>query len=119
MNASQMRFTGLPIRTLLFLTVLVIFGRLFLAEFSWYDDPLLVHHNPALNPPTLSKLAEYWTRLEPGVQVGYYVPLTYMVWGALAKLSYLQQPDDFGIHLNPWVFHSVNVVIHATSTVVV
>ncbi|HEY7088584.1 MAG TPA: tetratricopeptide repeat protein, partial [Tepidisphaeraceae bacterium] len=41
------------------------------------------------------------------------------VWGTLARLSYLQQPDAMGAHLNPWVFHSANIAVHVVSVLLV
>jgi tetratricopeptide (TPR) repeat protein len=44
--------------------------------------------------------------------MGLYVPVTYTVWGLLAKVAYLQSADPSGIRLNPFVYHSANVVFH-------
>jgi protein O-mannosyl-transferase len=103
----------------LFITVVMVFGRLCVSEFTWYDDPGTVHHNPSLNPPTLQKVGLYWTSFGRHAPLGLYIPLTYTVWSGLAKVSYIDRPDEAGIHLNPWVFHSANVVIHALAAVVV
>jgi hypothetical protein len=101
----------------LFLTVVAVFGRLCFCEFTWYDDPATVHHNPSLNPPTLGKVALYWTNYGQNAPLGLYIPLTYTVWAGVAKLAYVELPDDSGIHLNPWLFHSVNVMLHALAAV--
>ncbi|HEY7088014.1 MAG TPA: tetratricopeptide repeat protein [Tepidisphaeraceae bacterium] len=108
------------IAAIVFLSVLAVFGRLCTSEFTWYDDSETVHHNPLLNPPTAAGIGSYWTRISSSAPLGLYIPLTYTVWGALAKVAYIERSDDpMGIHLNPWVFHSANVLLHATSAVLV
>jgi hypothetical protein len=47
------------------------------------------------------------------------VPLTYTLWGVLAGVAYLDQPDEQGIRLNPWVFHGASVAVHAFTALVV
>jgi hypothetical protein len=103
----------------LFVTVAAVYGRLCFSEFSWYDDPATVHHNPSMNPPTLEKVGQYWTSLGQRAPLGLYIPLTYTVWAGIAKLAYVEQADPWAIHLNPWMFHTANVVLHALAAVVV
>jgi hypothetical protein len=103
----------------LFITVMAVFGRLCFSEFTWYDDPATVHHNPSLNPPTLEKVRLYWTSFGQHAPLGLYIPLTYSAWAGIARLAYIEQADSSGIHLNPWMFHSANVLLHATAALVV
>src|SRR4051794_3776759 len=107
------------IRLLIFLSVLAVFGRLCFYDFSWWDDQGTIHQNPALNPPTLKSIARYWTAIGRSAPLGLYIPVTYTVWGALAKVSYLDQPDEWNIRLNPWVFHAANVLLHGASALAV
>lgn len=96
------------------LIVLVAFGSLCTAEFSSLDDPQNIWDNPRLNPPTLQSLKFYWTHQEQGL----YVPLTYTVWAGLAIVARVS-PDNWGIGLNSWVYHSANVALHVGSALVV
>jgi len=84
------------------------FGNLGMADFSLLDDPFNIAVNPKLNPPTWQSLAYYWKTQEV---YGLYVPLTYTVWWLLACVARVPA-DQNGITLNPWVFHSANVLLH-------
>lgn len=108
-----------PIAVLVFVIVVAVMGRLCVSEFTWFDDSVTLHKNPAMNPPTLRGILQYWTlwgRAAPG---GLYTPFTYTIWGALAQIAYLERPDPSGMHLNPWVFHTANVLLHGLSAVTV
>jgi protein O-mannosyl-transferase len=107
------------IAAIVFVSVLAVFGRLCTSEFTWYDDSATIHQNPSFNPPTWSKVMAYWTQWGRDAPLGLYIPLTYTVWGALAASAYSPHADAAGMHLNPWVFHSANVALHALSAVVV
>ncbi|HEX2972937.1 MAG TPA: tetratricopeptide repeat protein [Tepidisphaeraceae bacterium] len=95
--------------------VLAAFARIGRHEFAGFDDAATIYHNPHLNPPTLRGILYYWTTPE----LGLYIPATYTVWGTLAQVGYLDEPDDKGIHLNPWVFHTASILFHVASTLVV
>jgi hypothetical protein len=90
---------------------LVVFAPLCGHEFTWWDDWATVHKNPHLNPPSWRGIAHYWTN----VAYGLYAPMTYTVWSALAVVARLEQPDPHGIQLNPWIFHTANVLVHVVS----
>ncbi|MBC8107430.1 MAG: glycosyltransferase family 39 protein [Anaerolineae bacterium] len=100
---------------LLVVLTLIVMGRLCAAEFVQVDDPQTIANNPAFNPPQVAKIAEYWIKPEGSL----YIPLTYSVWGALAFIARVAQPDEFGSFLNPWVFHTANVVLHCITTLIV
>jgi hypothetical protein len=117
-------------------------GRLCVAEFTNWDDYFTVQHNPRFNPPTMEKIARFWPpvlraqtaaarngenltgrafgpheRLRANHVFGLYIPVTYTVWGILAAVA--QTRDETGtLVLNPWVFHSANVALHAAAAVV-
>src|SRR4051812_38443706 len=117
-------------------------GRLCVAEFTTWDDYYTVQHNPRFDPPTLEKVARFWPpvlsaktaaarngenltgrafganeRVRVNHVFGLYMPVTYTVWGVLAAVA--QTRDESGaLVLNPWVFHSANVALHAASALV-
>jgi len=68
-----------------------------------------------INPPTLAKIIEYWRKPEGNL----YIPITYNVWGALAFLARVDQADESGSFLNPWVYHTANLLIHCATTLIV
>lgn len=101
--------------SLIVLTMLVL-GRLSAADFVQYDDPQTIATNPAFNPqPQLAKILAYWDIPE----LNLYIPLTYTVWGALAFVARVDQPDAIGSFLNPWVFHAANVALHCIAVLIV
>jgi protein O-mannosyl-transferase len=108
----------LRLRLSLLALVLLAFAPAMGAEFVRWDDSVTLHHNPRLNPPSWRNVAFYWNDWRRG-ENGLYVPLTYTVWSALAWAGRVDQPDPAGIQLNPWVFHSANVALHAAAALVV
>ncbi|MGH7180101.1 MAG: hypothetical protein ACREJC_22175, partial [Tepidisphaeraceae bacterium] len=90
---------------------LLCFAPLCAHEFSWWDDWANIHQNKLLNPPTWKSLGHYWTHAEHGL----YMPVTYTVWTGLATIARVGSPDASGISLNPWVFHTANVIVHVIS----
>src|SRR4029079_17466294 len=76
---------------LLSLVILIAFGGLATAEFSYLDDNYNLFENPRMNPPTWGSLGFYWTHQEHGL----YVPLTYTVWSILALIGRVS-PDPLG-----------------------
>ncbi len=113
-----MRRAGL-IYAAIFLSVLAVYGRVCLHEFTWWDDAANLHQNPDMNPPSLRGTAHYWTSFGSHAPFGLYIPITYTVWSALARVAYLQSSDPANIQLNPWVFHSANVLLHALASMLV
>jgi hypothetical protein len=93
------------------LATLLVFLPLCGHEFTYWDDGHTVHENPRLNPPTLESIKYHFTNISYGL----YVPVTYTAWTGIAAIAQLDQPDGHGRLLNPWMFHSANVVVHATS----
>src|SRR5829696_161829 len=101
-----------PKRLLIALAVAAAFGRLGAHEFTGWDDPPTIYANPSFNPPRLANLPWYWTAWGERASMGLYVPLTYTLWGLLAHVAYLDTPDAGGVRLNPFVYHTANVVLH-------
>jgi hypothetical protein len=94
---------------------LFVFGRIATNDFTYWDDAGTIHHNPRLNPPTAEKVVWYWGHSE----LGLYIPVTYSVWGILAAAARLDAPDEFGIALNPWLFHAASLAVHVGSVLMV
>jgi tetratricopeptide (TPR) repeat protein len=90
---------------LLFLTLIVIvtFGGAIKNSFVNWDDQKEISENPHFNPVTLHSLAWNWNHTE----LSLYMPVTYMVWGGVAKLAGRD---------NPRAFHALNVVLHLICT---
>jgi protein O-mannosyl-transferase len=107
-----------PKRLLIIVALLASLGRLGLHEFTGWDDPATIHQNPSFHPPTVDRIAWYWTAWGDRAPMGLYVPLTYTVWGMLARIAMLEVPDPTGIRLNPYVYHSANVLLHVLGSLV-
>src|SRR5581483_10841842 len=97
------------------LLVFVTLGRVCTHEFVQWDDPQTIASNPAFNPPDFRAIATYW--IHPAEAL--YVPLTYSVWGLLAYVAHVGTPDESGSMLNPWIYHTANLMIHLAATIVV
>src|SRR5688500_6856894 len=95
--------------TVAFLGVVCTFG------FTNAEDQGLITENPNLNPPTLRGLWNHWR--EPHLFV--YIPATYTAWWLVAQIARTSTPDETGATLNPWLFHALNLSLHATSAVLV
>src|SRR5262245_17535649 len=86
-------------------------GRMCSHEFIDWDDNMTITGNARMNPPTLATLKYYWTHGEYGL----YIPGTYTVWAGLSAIARTAEEDTRGIRLNPLVFHTANVLLHATA----
>src|SRR4051812_16914464 len=89
--------------------IFIAYSPLFLADFTSWDDLFNVGINPRFNPPTWRGVAYYWQH--PAFDL--YIPVTYSLWGLIARLGYLNAADPIGSHLNPMLFHAANIVLHA------
>jgi tetratricopeptide (TPR) repeat protein len=92
---------------------LLAMGRLCTNDFTFWDDPGTVDQNSWLLPPTAHTLVHYW--MSPAF--GLYIPVTYTVWAAVACIAQVPK-DQYGIALNPWLFHSANVLCHLLAVLV-
>src|SRR5437870_8564095 len=100
---------------LLALITIIVFWRVATNDFTYWDDLGTIHHNPRLNPPTVQNLLWYWGHSE----LGLYIPVTYTVWGVLAAEARLDEPDEFGIALDPSPFHETSLIVHVGSVLLV
>src|SRR4051794_36512997 len=62
---------------LLVVVTVVTFSPLLTADFTNWDDPQTIAHNPRFNPPSLANLAYFWDPRHPYMDL--YVPVTYTV----------------------------------------
>lgn len=109
----------LPVWPVLGLVAVVVLamGRVVTHEFTTWDDPTTIYRNPMFNPPEWGQILGAW---DPRVhKYGLWVPLTYTVWGGLAELGQLSEPDALGARLNPAVFHGASLLVHIATTVLV
>lgn len=97
--------------------VVLAMGRVVTHEFTTWDDPSTIYRNPMFNPPDWGQILAAW---DPRVhKYGLWVPVTYTVWGVLAELGQLTEPDALGARLNPAVFHGASLAVHIVTTVLV
>jgi hypothetical protein len=92
---------------LLLLITLLVMGGVCFNQFVGWDDDSTIRQNPALLPPTIASLWQFWTTQSKSL----YVPLTYTVW---ALISWATQFIARSGQLTqaPWAFHAANLAIH-------
>lgn len=93
---------------LLVLAIVAVFWQVCAHEFTNWDDGLNVTHNPLLFGQTFAGLLEFWKHPYENE----YIPLAYTVWWLLSKLARVDTPDAMGVALNPYVFHTANLLLH-------
>jgi Flp pilus assembly protein TadD len=95
--------------------ILLSYSPLYTAEFTCWDDSYNVAQNARLSPPTWENVGYYWAHSAYDI----YIPVTYTVWAGIARIAYVDSPDANGSHLNSYLFHGANVVVHAGSALLV
>jgi hypothetical protein len=101
-SAIPLAYMGLAV------AILIAFSPALVADFSNWDDSYNIADNPKMNPPTWQSVEFYWSHSAFDL----YIPVTYTIWAGLAKISYVPAADTSGWHLNPYVFHTANIVVH-------
>ena len=101
-------------RVLIVVAVLLVFGRLVTAEFTFWDDHSTIFQNPSFGSPGWHTLTHHWQHPRDHI----YIPLTYTVWTLLACVSQVP-PDGLGVGFNPLLFHAANVCVHVGSALLV
>jgi hypothetical protein len=99
---------------LLVALVLIVFGRCATHEFVNFDDDKLIFANPNLVPPTWDGLVNQWRAPDAHL----YIPAVYTAWWLLAALGLVSNGTG-GYTLNPWVFHSANLLVHLINVLLV
>jgi hypothetical protein len=99
------------------IAVLATFWRSCGHEFvAGWDDQQLIYANPLVNPPTPEALVKLWR--EPHARM--YIPAVYTTWWWLAKVAQVpNEPPGTAASLNPWVFHTANLLVHLAAALTV
>lgn len=96
----------------IFLAPALVFWPVHQFEFVKFDDGIHVSGNPAMNPPTVAKIAAIWKKPYQGL----YIPLTYTVWAVLAHFSPVVEIRG-ETRLSPLLFHVANWGLHSLNGV--
>lgn len=75
------------------------------------DDNVHLEENLLLQPPTLEHVGQFWK----APFLGLYIPATYTLWSAEARLAYSPETKK----LDPGVFHRVSLVLHSLNSLFV
>lgn len=114
-SASSLAYRSLASPAIIVLAILITFGCVCAHEFTNWDDRLNVTYNPHLNPPGGAGLVYFWKHPYEHE----YIPVTYTVWWLLAQVARVDTPDAAGIWLNPYIFHTVNLLLHLVVSLLV
>jgi tetratricopeptide (TPR) repeat protein len=95
--------------------VLVVFGRSMFFDFVRYDDYLHIVENPYFRLLTFNHVMELWK----GPYRSVYMPVTYSLWGFIAKAGELTVADEQGVRFNPYLFHAANLLLHLINVLIV
>lgn len=102
---------------LLVLAVVAGFWSVVDNGFGPVDDKSNISQNPKLNPPrfTSDSVWWYWKHSE----LALYIPVTYTIWGVLAKATWVPTPNEEGIFLDAHIFHAASLLVHVLSVLAV
>jgi len=101
---------------LLILIAVAVFWPVFGHEFLAYDDPVNVYKNPYLQVRSLENLLHFWRYPYEGL----YSPLTYTGFALAAWAPGLLAANSSGAVVpDPRLFHSLNVLLHLMSILIV
>ena len=95
--------------------ILLVFGRTCSFEFVSWDDFDLIGKNKFVHTLEWRRFVGAWFYSFHRL----YIPLTYNLWIILGAIGKAQTPDINGIKLNPWVFHTFNVLLHLCNTLLI
>jgi hypothetical protein len=95
---------------------LAVFWSAHSHEFVLWDDNTNIVDNPGLRSVTLDHILVFWRA--PYAHL--YIPLTYTLWALTAAVSQWVTPQPSGgVSLDPQLFHSLNLLVHLLSVLVV
>jgi hypothetical protein len=107
---------------LIVVAVALFFGRVIGNGISPADDRDTIFLNPRISPtehpPTFfgnDGASWYWRHGDMAL----YMPVTSSIWFLLAKLTWVQTPDENGFRLDARVFHVVSLLLHIGNTLLV
>ncbi len=104
------------VATLLILVTFVVFWQVHSYEFVLWDDGLHVFENPYFQSLTFNNILAFWR--EPYAEL--YIPLTYTLWALVAAVSWGRTANSTaGAPLDPWFFHTLNLLMHLLTVLVV
>lgn len=106
----MVKFRPLLIALILVGLTLVVFSPVRNYGFVW-DDHVNITENPYLNPPAFPRLLSFWQKPYEGL----YVPLTYSLWGMIARFASFPSAVPGKAGLQPFPFHAANLVLHVFS----
>ena len=110
-SPSILKFPASRAGILVLLITLAVWLPTLRNDFVDWDDLNMIVTNPRFNPPTWASTGWYWTH--PAWNL--YQPMTTTVWALLARLGWVDVPDQFGGHMNPAVFHFASVLLQAAA----
>ena len=99
---------------LIIVAVLATYSMAAFGEFTTWDDDRLIYRNPSFNPPTMHSLWLWWTAPTEHL----WNPAVSMVQGFLALFPTSTADPSTGTRLNPYLFHTANIVLHLGSTLI-
>lgn len=102
------------IALLLIISTLVVFYQVRDHDFV-SDDYIHIVENPYLRPVMLPRVLELWQKPYWGL----YIPVTYTVWAAIARLTELPGAGKSAPKLDPLPFHSANLILHLVNLLIV
>lgn len=101
---------------LLFSAVVLTFFPVVGHDFLMYDDPLNVTNNELLRRPLeWRRVVRFWIAPFEGL----YAPASYTFYAVIVRGSELIGTVDSNGYLEAWPFHLANLILHATTCVVV
>lgn len=108
---------GKWVQWILVAVTLVAMGRVLSNGFSGFDDDHTIWENPRLNPPRLTGGSVLWYWSNPYMSL--WVPVTYTIWGGVAKATYIETPDSEGSHVDARAFHAASLAGHIAGVLLV
>src|ERR1700733_11489948 len=114
MKTSSVRHLSFSIYHLsLLLVVLLVYGQVVQFQLLSWDDDIHLTKNPYLDPVSWSNVGHFW--VEPYENL--YIPVSYTFYAAEMLLArWISGPDA---PLDPRVFHSGNLLLHAICVLLV
>jgi Flp pilus assembly protein TadD len=113
-EGSQSAWRGRLCALLIAAVTLAVYGRLCTYDFTNWDDNATVWENKHLLPPTASSLWHMYRHEAETAHI--FTPVTWTFWWLLATAC--ARPISSGkFALDPHVYHSANVALHAITSV--